>query len=72
MPTAKLEEQKEIGMMDWLELDSPLVNLAFLVAQGHGDSSDIVQLEPWVVLMEVRGHPANPHAAGLLAREDPY
>lgn len=48
------------------------MNFALLVSQGDSDSSDIVQIEPWVVLMEVRGYPAHPNTAWLLTREDPH
>lgn len=47
------------------------MNFAFLISQGDSDSSDIVKLEAWVVLMEVWSYPAHPNAAGLLTREDP-
>lgn len=54
-----------------VSLNQPLVNFALLVAQSDSDSSDIVKLEAWVVLMEIWSYPAHPNAAGLLTREDP-
>lgn len=47
------------------------MNFAFLISQCDSDSSDIVKLESWVILMEVWSYPAHPDAAGLLTREDP-
>lgn len=55
-----------------MELNQPLMNFAFLISKGDSDSLDLVQIEAWVVLMEVRGDPAHPHTAGLLTREDPH
>lgn len=48
------------------------MDFAFLISQSDNDSSDIVQLEAWVVLMEVRSDPAHPDTAGVLTREDPH
>lgn len=48
------------------------MNFSLLISQGDSDSSDIVQLKAGVILMEVRGYPAHPNAAGLLTREDPH
>lgn len=42
------------------------------VSHGHRHCPDLAEVEVHVVLMVVRGDPAHPHAAGLLASEDPH
>lgn len=48
------------------------MNVALFVAHGHSHCSDLAEVEVHVMLMVVGGDPAHPHAAGLLASEDPH
>ena len=43
-----------------------------LVSHGHCHCPDLAEVEVHVVLVVVRGDPAHPHAAGLLAGKDPH
>ena len=53
-------------------LPTPAVDVALLVSHGHCHSPDLAEVEVHVVLVVVRGDPAHPHAAGLLAGKDPH
>ena len=53
-------------------LPAPAVDVALLVPHGHRHHPDLAEVEVHVVLMVVGGDPAHPHAAGLLAGEDPH
>ena len=53
-------------------LPTPAVDVALLISHGHCHSPDLAEVEVHVVLVVVRGDPAHPHAAGLLAGKDPH
>lgn len=51
---------------------APAVDVALFVPHGHRHCPDLAEVKVHVVLMVVGGDPAHPHAAGLLASEDPH
>ena len=53
-------------------LPTPAVDVALLISHGHCHSPDLAEVEVHVMLVVVRGDPAHPHAAGLLAGKDPH
>lgn len=50
----------------------PLLDFATLVSEGDGHSADTVSVESHIMLMEIRGHPADPHIKWLLAWKNPH
>lgn len=50
----------------------PFLDFAAVVSEGDGHGVDIVRVKCRVKVMEVRGHPADPHIKWLLAGENPH
>lgn len=48
------------------------MDVALFIPHGHCHHPDLAEIKVHVVLMVVRGDPAHPHAARLLASEDPH
>lgn len=50
---------------------SPVIYVAFVISHSHSNTANFGEVKGLIILMVVRGDPANPNTRGLLAGKDP-
>ena len=46
--------------------------VAFVISNSNSDTAHLGEVKAWIILVIVRGDPADPHTRGLLPSKDPH